>query len=64
MVRGATLELTQDLIVTLTAHHDLTVDVLNVHVLSAMSSIGPHQTRFVRDADVVDSGGRSRVLQR
>ena len=50
------LKLSQYLIVSLPAHHNLTMNVLNVHILPAMACIRPHQAGLVSDAslDVVN----------
>ena len=56
LVAWTSFELSQDLIVALTAHHDLTVDILNVIVFTAVPSIRSHQGRLISDANVVDSG--------
>ena len=59
-------ELAKNLIVPLSSHHDLTMNVFNVHILPAMACIRPHQARLVSDAslDVVNGCGRGRLLQR
>ena len=48
-------ELAQNLIVPLSSHHNLAMDVLNVHILPAMPRIRSHQTSLISDAglDVV-----------
>ena len=63
LITWTAFELAQDLIVALAAHHDLTMDVLNVVVFTAVPSIRSHQRRLVSDANVVDSGCRCRMLQ-
>ena len=65
LLSGSPLQLPKDLAVSLAAHDDLTVDVLNVHVFSWIACIRPHQARLVGDAglDVVDGGRRGRLLQ-
>ena len=52
-------ELAQDLIVPLSSHHNLAMDVLYVHILPAMPRIRSHQTSLISDTglDVVDSRG-------
>ena len=61
-----TLELSKYLIVSLPAHHDLTMNVLNVHILAAMTCIRSHQTGLVSNAslDIVDGCSRGRLLKR
>ena len=53
---GSPLQLSKNLAVSLAAHDNLTVDVLNVHVFSWIACIGPHQARLVGDAglDIID----------
>lgn len=48
-------ELPQDLIVSLTTHHYLAVDILNVVIFPSMSSIRAHQRRLVSYANVINS---------
>jgi len=59
------LKLPKDLVVPLSTHHYLTVNVLNIHVLSAVPCIGPHQAGLVGDTglNVIDCGGRSCLLE-
>ena len=59
------LQFPQNLVITLSTHHDLTVDVLNIHILSAVG-IGSHKTCLIGDSglDIIDGGGRGRLLQR
>ena len=54
-----TFQLSQDLVVPLPTHHDLTVNVFYIHILATMPSIRPHQTSLISDAslDVIDSSG-------
>ena len=56
LLSGSPLQLAEDLTVSLAAHNDLTVDVLNIHVFSWIACIRPHQARLVGNAglDVVD----------
>ena len=53
---GSPLQLSKNLAVSLAAHDNLTVDVLNVHVFSWITCIGPHQARLVGNTglDIVD----------
>ena len=53
---GSPLQLSKDLAVSLAAHDNLTVDVLNIHVFPWIACISPHQARLVGDAglDIVD----------
>jgi hypothetical protein len=63
----ATLQLKQNLLVALHSHHDLAVDVLDVHVLSAIASMGPHQRCLVSGmacCNVVDCSRCCCILQR
>lgn len=62
----AAFELAQYLIVPLPAHHDLTVNVLNIHVLSAVASIRAHQASLVGDSSlyVIDSSRSGCLLER
>ena len=55
----ATLELAQNLIISLPSHHNLTMNVLNIHILSTMACIRPHQTRLVSYAGLNVVNGRS-----
>ena len=66
LLSGSSLQLSEDLTVSLTAHNDLTVDVLNIHVFSWIACIRPHQARLVGNAglDIVDGGRRGGLLQR
>ena len=50
LLSGSPFELSKDLAVSLAAHDDLTVDVLNVHVFSWIACIRPHQARLVGNA--------------
>ena len=65
LLGGATFELTQNLIVPLTAHYDLAVDVLDVHVFTAVG-IRAHQAGFVGDTclDVINRCCLGCLLQR
>ena len=47
-----TLELAKNLIVPLSSHHDLTVNVLNIHILTAIACIRSHQASLVSDASL------------
>ena len=60
-----TFELSQYLIVSLPAHHDLTMNVFNIHILAAMSGISSHQTRLVGDSGlyIVHSCCRRSLLE-
>jgi len=63
----AALQLKQNLFVSLHSHHDLAMDVLDVHVLPTIASMGPHQRGLVSRMtrrDVVHGSRCGSVLQR
>ena len=59
-----TFKLPQDLIIPLSAHHDLTVNILNIHVLSTIR-ISPHQASLISDPslNIIDSSRRCGLLK-
>ena len=62
----AALKLSQYLIVSLPAHHNLTMNVLNVHILAAMTCIRSHQACLVGNTglDIVNGCSRGCLLKR
>ena len=60
----ATLQLSEELIVSLGSHYDLTVDIFDIHVLTSIASMCSHERGLISHAvDVVCYSSMSCLLE-